>query len=28
MLPDYPHKIFSDKRTVYTLLVQSMAMGS
>jgi len=26
MLPDYPHKIFSDKRSSYTLLMLALAM--
>jgi hypothetical protein len=28
MLPDYPHKLFSDKRDVFSLLMEAMAMGS
>lgn len=28
MLPDYPHKIFPDKRNNYILLVLTLAMGS
>ncbi|MEP7109801.1 MAG: hypothetical protein ABI760_17530, partial [Ferruginibacter sp.] len=28
MLPDYPHKIFSDKRTSYTLLMLALAMDT
>jgi hypothetical protein len=28
MLPDYPHKIFSDKRMSYTMLMIALAMGS
>jgi hypothetical protein len=26
MRPDYPHKIFGDKRTNYILLVEKLAM--
>jgi len=26
MIPDYPHKIFGDKRTSYSLLMMSLAM--
>ncbi len=26
MIPDYPHKIFGDKRCSYTLLMQMLAM--
>jgi len=28
MIPDYPHKIFSDKRSGYFLLMESLAMDS
>jgi len=28
MLPDYPHKIFSDKRFDYSLLMEALAMDS
>jgi hypothetical protein len=28
MLPDYPHKIFSDKRTSYNLLMLALAMDA
>ncbi len=28
MIPDYPHKIFGDKRTGYFLLMESLAMDS
>jgi hypothetical protein len=28
MLPDYPHKIFSDKRDSYTLLMLALAMDT
>jgi hypothetical protein len=28
MRPDYPHKIFNDKRTRYYLLMESLAMRS
>lgn len=28
MLPDYAHKMFGDKRVVYCLLMEAMAMGS
>lgn len=28
MIPDYPHKIFSDKRCRYNLLMEVLAMGS
>jgi hypothetical protein len=28
MQPDYPHKLFSDKRISYTLLMDALAMGS
>jgi len=27
MIPDYPHKHFSDKRSQYTLLMLALAMG-
>ena len=26
MLPDYPHKIFNDKRGNYSLLMETLAM--
>jgi hypothetical protein len=26
MLPDYPHKIFADKRLYYCLLMETLAM--
>jgi hypothetical protein len=26
MLPDYPHKIFADKRLDYCLLMETLAM--
>jgi hypothetical protein len=26
MLPDYPHKIFGDKRLNYSLLMETLAM--
>jgi hypothetical protein len=26
MLPDYPHKIFNDKRACYCLLMETLAM--
>jgi hypothetical protein len=26
MLPDYPHKIFNDKRACYCLLMEALAM--
>ncbi len=26
MLPDYPHKIFDDKRLCYFLLMEALAM--
>jgi hypothetical protein len=26
MIPDYPHKIFSDKRFCYCLLMEALAM--
>jgi hypothetical protein len=28
MLPDYPHKIFSDKRVHYSLLMEALAMDA
>jgi hypothetical protein len=28
MLPDYPHKIFGDKRLNYSLLMQALAMDA
>jgi len=28
MRPDYPHKVFGDKRTNYILLVEKLAMES
>jgi len=28
MQPEYPHKIFGDKRTSYTLLMLALAMDS
>ncbi len=28
MIPDYPHKIFSDKRFAYNLLMEALAMLS
>ncbi len=28
MLPDYPHKIFIDKRINYSLLMEALAMRS
>jgi len=28
MQPEYPHKIFSDKRNSYTLLMLALAMDS
>ncbi len=28
MLPDYPHKIFSDHRTSFNLLMETLAMDS
>jgi hypothetical protein len=27
MLPDYPHKVFSDQRNQFTLLMETLAMG-
>jgi hypothetical protein len=27
MLPDYPHKIFNDKRGNYSLLMETLAMN-
>jgi hypothetical protein len=27
MLPDYPHKIFNDKRSNYSLLMETLAMN-
>jgi hypothetical protein len=26
MLPDYPHKVFTDKRSNYSLLMETLAM--
>jgi hypothetical protein len=28
MLPDYPHKIFADKRHNYSLLMEALAMDA
>jgi hypothetical protein len=28
MIPDYPHKLFFDKRTGYSLLMNALAMDS
>lgn len=28
MLPDYPHKVFSDKRFCYCLLMEALAMDA
>lgn len=28
MMPDYPHKVFGDKRTGYNLLMITLAMDS
>jgi hypothetical protein len=28
MLPDYPHKIFNDKRFCYCLLMEALAMDA
>jgi hypothetical protein len=28
MLPDYPHKIFGDKRFCYCLLMEALAMDT
>lgn len=28
MIPDYPHKIFTDKRNSYSLLMFALAMDS
>jgi hypothetical protein len=28
MLPDYPHKIFNDKRCSYSLLMLALAMDA
>jgi hypothetical protein len=28
MLPDYPHKLFSDERCDFSLLMETLAMGS
>jgi hypothetical protein len=28
MVPDYPHKIFGDKRSNYTMLMIALAMDS
>jgi hypothetical protein len=28
MLPDYPHKIFNDKRSNYSLLMETLAMDT
>jgi hypothetical protein len=28
MLPDYPHKIFNDKRGNYSLLMETLAMDA
>jgi hypothetical protein len=28
MLPDYPHKLFGDKRSNFNLLMETLAMDS
>jgi hypothetical protein len=28
MIPDYPHKIFDDKRSGYCLLMEALAMDT
>jgi hypothetical protein len=28
MLPDYPHKVFGDKRACYYLLMEALAMDA
>jgi hypothetical protein len=28
MLPDYPHKVFGDKRAGYCLLMEALAMDA
>jgi hypothetical protein len=28
VIPDYPHKIFGDKRFCYCLLMEALAMGA
>jgi hypothetical protein len=28
MLPDYPHKMFNDKRVNYSLLMEALAMDA
>jgi hypothetical protein len=28
MLPDYPHKIFSDRRSQFSLLMETLAMDT
>jgi hypothetical protein len=28
MLPDYPHKLFNDKRSQYSLLMETLAMDA
>lgn len=28
MLPDYPHKLFSDKRNHFELLMETLAMNA
>ena len=28
MLPDYPHKVFNDKRINYSLLMEALAMSA
>jgi len=28
MLPDYPHKVFNDKRSNYILLILALAMDA
>ncbi|MGC4034637.1 MAG: hypothetical protein QM764_01660 [Chitinophagaceae bacterium] len=28
MRPDYPHKLFSDLRTDFSMLMEALAMGS
>jgi hypothetical protein len=28
MLPDYPHKLFTDERSHFTLLMETLAMDS
>jgi hypothetical protein len=28
MIPDYPHKVFTDERSLFSLLMQTLAMDA